>query len=80
MPWKPCRALQEKGKEDPLKRSSKLDPYKKRIEQILSEQPHISNVLIFAILKQEGYPGGKSILGDYLLKVRRTKQEAFHHI
>ena len=74
------RALQDKDKEDPVKGSSKLDPFKQRIDQILTEQPHISNVLIFAMLKQEGYPGGKSILGDYLLKIRRTTREAFHHI
>jgi len=74
------RALKEKNNDKHIKRSSKLDPFKKRIDQILSEHPHISNVLIFDKLKQEGYPGAKSILGDYLLKLRRKNKEAFHHI
>jgi transposase len=74
------RALKEDSNDKRRKRSSKLDPFKKRIDQILSETPYISNVLIFDTIRQEGYPGGKSILGDYLLKLRRKNKEAFHHI
>lgn len=62
------------------KSSSKLDPFKERIEHILTEHPDITNVLIFEKIKQAGYEGGRSILGDYLLKVRRRSKEAFHHI
>lgn len=62
------------------KRPSKLDPFKERIENILAEHPTITNTLILEKIKAEGYEGGRSILGEYLLEVRRQSKEAYHHI
>ena len=57
---------------------SKLDPYRDEIKNILSEKPIMSNVLILEKLKQKGYTGQRSILGEYLLLLRGKKQqEAF---
>jgi predicted transcriptional regulator len=64
----------------PKNRKSKLDPFKKEIQNILSDKSGLSNVLILEKLKQMGYQGGKSILGDYLLLVRGKQQEAFLNI
>ena len=62
------------------KQKSKLDPFKGEIQNILSERSGLSNVLILEKLKQMGYQGGKSILGDYLLLIRSKHQEAFLNI
>ena len=74
------RALDDNENKKRRKRVSKLDPFKKRIGQIIDENPKLSNVLILEKIKQEGYAGGKSILGDYLLKIRNKNKEAFNHI
>jgi len=52
-------------------RKSKLDQYKQDIQSILKDNPHISNILILEKIKEKGYQGGRSILGDYLLKIRK---------
>ena len=74
------RALTDDNDDRSTKHASKLDPFKKRIEHILSENPAITNVLILEKIKKEGYKGGKSILGDHLLKMHRKNKEAFNHI
>ena len=74
------RALTDDNDNRSTKHASKLDPFKKRIEHILSLNPAITNVLILEKIKQEGYEGGKSILSDYLLKMHRKNKEAFNHI
>jgi len=74
------RALTDDNDDRSTKHASKLDPFKKRIEHILSLNPAITNVLILEKIKKEGYKGGKSILGDYLLKMHRKNKEAFNHI
>lgn len=55
-------------------RKSKLDPYKQEIQNILKDTPRISNVLILEKIKGKGYRGGRSILNDYLHKLRKGKQ------
>ncbi len=62
------------------KYKSKLDAFKDEIQNILSERSGLSNVLILEKLKQMGYQGGKSILGDYLLLIRGKSNEAFLNI
>lgn len=57
-------------------RPSKLDPFKARITALLAQHP-FSGKQILRILKAEGYTGGKSILNEYLGKVRPRKAEAF---
>ena len=74
------RALSDDNEQVNCKRSSRLDPYKEQIDRILYDNPNITNVLILDKIKQSGYQGGKSILGEYVLKVRRKKAEAFNHI
>lgn len=74
------RALTDNNCDKRTKRPSKLNPYKKQIEHILTENPVITNALILEKIKQEGYQGGKSILGEYLLKLRCKIKEAFNHI
>ena len=74
------RVLYTKEKNAPGKRVSKLDAYKEEINRLLEEKSYISNVLIFDELKKHGYSGGRSILGDYLLQLRRRRKEAFNHL
>jgi transposase len=74
------RALKEEPQTKQIKRPSKLDPYKNKIKEILTTNPNISNVLILEKIKEEGYTGQKSILGEYLKGVRGKKEEAFNHL
>ena len=62
------------------KRVSKLDSYKEEIQYILTQQPALSNILILQRLKQKGYQGGRSILSDYLLALRRKDNQAYLNI
>jgi len=62
------------------KYNSKLDAYKDEIQNILSQRPELSNVLILEKIKEKGYQGGKSILGDYLQLLRGKNKEAFLNI
>ena len=54
----------------------KLDPYKERIKQLLERQDYTA-AQVFRMLKEEGYPGGESVLRDYVSKVRPTRQKAY---
>ena len=74
------RVLCALKKKDPKQRESKLDEYKEKISRLLEEKPYISNVLIFEAIKKNGYRGGRSILGDYLLQLRSKSKEAFNHL
>ncbi len=51
-------------------RASKLDPYKERIGQLLEEDPSASAVVIAQRLREQGYPGGITILREYLKGIR----------
>lgn len=55
------------------RRPSKLDPYRDRIEE-LAKIEKITNREIYRRLKKEGYRGGKTILGDFLRKLRGSRQ------
>jgi transposase len=73
-------ALIDEGPKKRRKRPSKLDPFKEGIKRLLTENPNITNVLILEKIHTLGYNGGKSILGEYLLEIRKIKQNAFLNI
>ncbi|MGH8548659.1 MAG: terminase gpP N-terminus-related DNA-binding protein [Methylococcales bacterium] len=56
-----------------LPRSSKLDPFKRRVVGLLERHPY-SVTQVFQRLREEGYGGGFSILKDYVRKVRKIAQ------
>jgi transposase len=55
-------------------RSSKLDPFRPQIQQWLAEDPRLSGVMILTRLRQLGYPGGHSILDQYLAQLRPQRR------
>lgn len=49
---------------------SKLDPFRKDIEELLADNPTLSGVRIHEEIEKLGYLGGKTILNDHLREVR----------
>jgi transposase len=60
----------------PTRRASKLDPYKETIVRMLERHPY-SCAQILREIRVAGYPGGKSVLADYIRKVRPVRRAAF---
>jgi transposase len=60
-----------------VKRPSLLDPYKGEITRMLDRYPSYSGQQILQHLREMGYPGGRSILLDYLRLIRRKPMAAF---
>jgi len=60
-------------------RGSKLDAFKDKIHDLLKNYPGISGERIFEEIKKIDYPGGISILRDYL-RTQRSSPKAFLHI
>ncbi len=60
------------------RRPSRLDPFRDRIEELIKIEK-ITNREIYRRLRKEGYRGGKTILGDFLRKLRgsRRSRKAF---
>jgi len=58
------------------KRPSKLDKFKPRIVQLL-ESYRYTGTQILRMLREEGYDGGKSILNEYIGKIRPPKTKAY---
>ena len=56
--------------------SSKLDPFNHQIEQWLG-QADFTAVQIYQKLQKVGYDGGRSILGDYLRRIRPRHHRAY---
>lgn len=56
--------------------SSKLDPYKRTIKQLVETHPYTA-VQIHQRLCETGYPGGLSFLKDYLRTIRPRRMPAF---
>ncbi|MBW6460866.1 MAG: helix-turn-helix domain-containing protein, partial [Bacteroidales bacterium] len=56
-------------------RASLLDTYKEYITELLDQykDPPITNQRILELIREKGYQGGKTILGDYLAGVRGKK-------
>lgn len=57
-------------------RKSKLDPYKDEIMRMLEKHPY-SGEQIFRRLKENGFEGGRTIVQDYVKKVRPPKTRAY---
>lgn len=55
------------------KRASMLDQYKEYIAELLLEHrdPAITNQRILELIREKGYQGGRTILGDYIAAIRR---------
>jgi transposase len=60
----------------PVRRTSRLDPFKARIVRLLETHPY-SAQQIFQRLREEGFTGGATIVKDYVRKVRPPRREAF---
>lgn len=54
---------------------SKLEPYKSYIERRLQEVPEISNRRLFREIKEQGYPGSRSILGEFIKPLRAARRQ-----
>jgi transposase len=59
-----------------LPRSSQLDPFKERIISLLERHAY-SAQQIFQQLREDGYAGGRTIVKDYVRRVRPRRREAF---
>ena len=60
----------------PVERKSKLDAYKAMIKELLEKYPDITGVRVCEELSESGYNGGRTIVTDYLRKIRpRPKKE-----
>ncbi|MCC5846431.1 MAG: IS21 family transposase [Verrucomicrobia bacterium] len=58
------------------KRPSKLDPYKPQILRMVEKHPYTAQQILREVRKQ-GYTGGRSILQEYIAKVRPVKHKAY---
>jgi len=70
----------ETGNELPVKtveRTSKLDPYKDYIAELLETytNPPVTGQRVLERIREKGYDGGRTILGDYLASVRGKQAE-----
>lgn len=57
-------------------RGSKLDPYKPQIRRMVEQHAYTGEQILREIRKQ-GYPGGRSILQEYLGVIRPPRKKAF---
>ena len=57
-------------------RKSKLDPFKNDILRMLEKHPYTA-AQIFQRIKENGFDGGKTIVEDYVRKVRPPKTKAY---
>jgi transposase len=67
-------------KQEKRSRRSKLDPFKGAIANIIAKTPKLSGVRILEKLKDLGYTGGRSILGEYLATLPERKGEVYLRI
>jgi transposase len=66
----------EQARPKPVLRSSKLDAFRPLIKALLEEYPDITGVRVYEELRAEGFDGGRTIVTDYLRKIRpRPKKE-----
>jgi len=57
-------------------RASKLDPFRDRMQELLNKYPRITGQRMFEELREQGYPGSKTILQERLRTLRpQPKQE-----
>ena len=72
--WIPRPKYEQRRSEQP--RSSKLDPFKGSISRLL-ERHNYTGSQVLALLREEGYKGGSSILRSYVARVRPRTRQAF---
>lgn len=60
----------------PAARQSKLDAFKPMIQQLLAQYPDITGVRVCEELAENGYKGGRTIVTDYLRKIRPRPKKA----
>ncbi len=61
----------------PIRRKSKLDPFKNEIKQLLAQDPRVSAEVVKQRIESMGYAGGITIIRDLLQEMRPTNREAF---
>lgn len=60
----------------PVSRKSKLDAFEAMIKALLEKYPDITGVRVYEDLTENGFDGGRTIVTDYLRKIRpRPKKE-----
>ncbi len=59
------------------KHTSKLDPFKEKIHQLLAQCPDYSGKQILQFIHNEGFDGGRSIVNDYLKSIRPKERKAY---
>lgn len=57
-------------------RTSKLDIFKKQIQAMIEKHPY-SAMQVFQVIQEQGYTGGKSILNNYVSKIRPPQRSAY---
>jgi transposase len=72
MGWKTIKKYLDAPAQGPARRerASKLDPFKGHIADWLEKDPRVTAAVIEQRLRPLGYPGGSSILQEYVSKVR----------
>ena len=72
MGWKTIKKYLDAPAQSPATRDrvSKLDPFKRHIAEWLEKDPRVTAAVIEQRLRPLGYPGGSSILQEYVSKVR----------
>jgi transposase len=58
-----------------ISRSSKLDPYQDRIQDLLEKDPEVKAPVVMQRLEQEGFDGKITILRDYLRTLRGQQRQ-----
>jgi transposase len=56
---------------------SQLDPFKDQIHSILADTPELTTTLILEKLGTAGYRGGKTIVYDFISRLRKRQREVF---
>lgn len=54
-------------------RSSKLDPYREKVRELV-DRYNLSTVRILEEIRKQGYDGGRTILGDYCYTLRKDRR------
>lgn len=57
--------------------TSKLDAFKEQIQSLVEQKPGITTTLILEEICSNGFDGGRSIVYDYVAKVRHHQKEAY---
>ena len=63
-------------------RTSKLDPYKKQIDELIDRYPRLSAVRVLEEISkgEDGYPGRITLVKDYLRTIRPARGRVYHEV